>query len=170
MGRANTKDQPSHSRLVRQIEPRRELNAVQVMRDNYNGTLTQFDARLSSLTGMDITALDQAVGAWLTGVTSVQAAGSSGFSLALTISPGSSYGEATVTLTQSLTCGSLTLSSGTKITFTLNPPSPQGLSGSGNYRNGWLSLQGALTNGGASGTLEYADSTTSCDTGALSFG
>jgi len=159
----------SHAAVVYLIEQYGFSRVLQLLRDNYNGSLAQFNQLLAQLTGMDTAALDSAVGTWLTGVTSIQATGSSGFSLSLTLSPATSYGEATVTLNQPLTCGSLTLASGTKITFTLGVVSGQGVSGTGDYRNGTLSLQGTLANGAAAGTLEYADPAAACDTGALTF-
>jgi hypothetical protein len=154
----------SHAAVVYLIEQHSFATVLQLLTNN-PGSIVQFHSGLAQLTGVDRAALDQAVGAWIGGVKPLQASGN-GVSLALTVSPASSFGDATVTFTQPLTCGSLTLAIGTKLTFTLDLASPPSFNGPGNYQNG---SQRTLANGGANGALEYADARAACDTGPLAF-
>lgn len=144
---------------------------IQLLQQNHDGTLQSFEALLANLTGMDQPALDQAFAAWLSGVSSFTARGGANFHVDVTASSGQTYAELTLTFDQVIPCGgNRQVAAGTTLTIGTLVASTGPFAVAGNVAAATVTVSGTLTTAGVSGTIQFVNPVTGCDTGMLPFG
>jgi len=161
----------AHAAFVYLVEQYGFDALIQILGQNHNGTLKNFEERLTALTGRDLLDLDATLSQWLAGVSTQTGRGGTDFHVDVTASPGLTYTEIAVTFDRPVTCGAdQQVDQGTTATI-WSPAQPDGsILATGYLGDAAINVEGSIVDSGISGALQFANPRTGCDTGPLPFG